>query len=46
MRGSVSYNPTVMASPHAAGLLLLGGMRNGGTVRNDPDGNPDIIGIR
>lgn len=37
---------TSMASPHAAGLLLLGSIRNGGSASNDPDGNADYIGIR
>ena len=35
-----------MAAPHLAGLLLLGPVRSGGTVKGDPDGNPDTIGIR
>src|SRR5690606_17655679 len=34
---------TSMASPHAAGVLLLGAARTDGTVKNDPDGNPDPI---
>ena len=34
---------TSMASPHAAGVLLLGAARTDGTVNNDPDGNPDAI---
>jgi subtilisin family serine protease len=37
---------TSMASPHAAGLLLLGNIANGGTASGDPDGNPDVIGVR
>lgn len=37
---------TSMAAPHAAGILLLGGIRSGGTVGGDPDGNPDTIGVR
>lgn len=36
---------TSMASPHMAGLLLLGAPRSGGTVSGDPDGEPDTIGI-
>lgn len=36
---------TSMAAPHLAGILLQGAAGNGGTVRGDPDGNPDTIGI-
>ncbi len=39
---------TSMASPHAAGILLVRGgtsFGNGGLVQNDPDGTPDTIGI-
>jgi hypothetical protein len=35
-----------MATPHLAGLLLVGPIRNGGTVIGDRDGNPDVIGVR
>lgn len=34
---------TSMATPHVCGLLLLGSINSGGTVKNDPDGNPDIL---
>ena len=34
---------TSMASPHVAGLLLLGSVRGDGTAIGDPDGNPDPI---
>lgn len=34
---------TSMASPHVAGLLLLGNISTDGYVSNDPDGNADPI---
>lgn len=34
---------TSMASPHMAGVLLLGNVTTNGYVKNDPDGNPDPI---
>ncbi|GGK66945.1 S8 family peptidase [Rufibacter glacialis] len=34
---------TSMATPHAAGVMLLGNPRTDGTVIGDPDGNPDRI---
>jgi len=34
---------TSMAAPHVAGLLLIGNTTTNGTVKNDPDGNPDPI---
>ncbi|NEW78199.1 MAG: S8 family peptidase [Gelidibacter sp.] len=34
---------TSMASPHAAGILLLGNASFSGTVNGDPDGNADKI---
>lgn len=34
--GYASYNGTSMASPHVAGLLLIGNIQNGGTVSNSP----------
>ena len=34
---------TSMATPHAAGVLLLGAPHTSGTANGDPDGNPDPI---
>jgi len=35
-----------MATPHVAGILLLGSLGQDGYVNGDPDGNPDPIAHR
>lgn len=41
--GYATLSGTSMAAPHAAGVLLLGSAGNGGNVKRDPDGSPDVI---
>ena len=44
--GYRAISGTSMAAPHVAGIRLLGNVSQDGTVKNDPDGNPDKISVR
>ena len=43
--GTTTMSGTSMAAPHAAGLLLVGSIRSGGSACGDPDGSADTIGV-
>eukprot|EP00984_Skeletonema_dohrnii_P017460 scaffold7958_cov80-Skeletonema_dohrnii-CCMP3373.AAC.1 len=43
--GYNSISGTSMAAPHLAGILLVGNISTDGTVKGDPDGKPDPIGV-
>ena len=43
--GYYTISGTSMATPHLAGLLLIGAIKNGGTVISDPDTYKEQIGV-
>lgn len=44
--GTTTYSGTSMATPHVAGIRLLGSIASDGNACDDPDGNPDPIAHR
>ena len=44
--GTTTMSGTSMAAPHAAGLVLTGGIRAGGAICGDRDSNADQLGVR
>ena len=44
--GYNTISGTSMAAPHVCGILLAGGLKSGGPVKGDPDGNADIIAVK